>query len=263
MNSEISTESTFRPWHFFVLAGLAAGTAGILVTKVTVPAALILLTLTIAASATVGLAVFRTLLPFAAEGALDLGEPLGRRRRAALEREKTLVLRSIKELEFDRAMGKIAETDFHEMAARLRARAVGLMKQLDDDSTGYREVIERDVKARLPAEVRLKPDTTGEVRLKPDATGEVRLKPDATGEVRLPPSPATRASASLGGGGVKRAAPSTMDTGALDTHTVGASGMNGGDTRTAVDAGQPCRACGTANDTDARFCKECGTHLGA
>ena len=50
---------------------------------------------------------------------------LGGRTRAALEREKTLVLRSIKELEFDRAMGKVSEKDFAEMSARLRARAAG------------------------------------------------------------------------------------------------------------------------------------------
>ena len=42
---------------------------------------------------------------------------LGGRTRAALEREKALVLRSIKELEFDRAMGKVSEKDFAEMSA--------------------------------------------------------------------------------------------------------------------------------------------------
>ena len=50
---------------------------------------------------------------------------IGGRTRVALEREKALVLRSIKELEFDFAMGKIAKADFDEMsrpAARPRAR---------------------------------------------------------------------------------------------------------------------------------------------
>ena len=70
---------------------------------------------------------------------------LGGRTRAALEREKTLALRSIKELEFDRAMGKVSEKDFAEMGARLRARAARLMRQLDA-GTGYRE---RDRDRRL------------------------------------------------------------------------------------------------------------------
>ena len=40
--------------------------------------------------------------------------------RQALEREKALVLRSIKELEFDHAMRKTATADFEEMRDRLR-----------------------------------------------------------------------------------------------------------------------------------------------
>ena len=40
-----------------------------------------------------------------------------------LERDKALVLRSIKELEFDRAMGKVGDADFAEVSAGLRARA--------------------------------------------------------------------------------------------------------------------------------------------
>ena len=57
----------------------------------------------------------------AAASGLDV--PLvGGRARAALEREKTLVLRSIKELEFDHAMGKVSDEDFAEMA-RPPARA--------------------------------------------------------------------------------------------------------------------------------------------
>ena len=68
-----------------------------------------------------------------------------------LEREKALVLRSLKELEFDRAMGKVSQDDFDEMAARLRARALALMKQLDEDGSGYRSIIERELSARLAA----------------------------------------------------------------------------------------------------------------
>ena len=73
---------------------------------------------------------------------------LGGRTRAALEREKALVLRSIKELEFDRAMGKVSEKDFAEMSGRLRARAARLMRQLDAGA-GYREQIEREIEKRL------------------------------------------------------------------------------------------------------------------
>jgi hypothetical protein len=85
------------------------------------------------------------------------------RLRADLEREKALTLRSIKELEFDRAMGKLSDQDFDLMAGRLRARALGIMKQLDAGAALYREQIERDLAARLGAapELKLRPTTEG------------------------------------------------------------------------------------------------------
>ena len=76
---------------------------------------------------------------------------LSERARAVLAREKALVLRALKDLEFDRSMGKVSQADFEEMAARLRTRALSLMKQLDEDGTGYRTIIERELSARLAA----------------------------------------------------------------------------------------------------------------
>ena len=73
----------------------------------------------------------------------------GRTHAAALEREKNLVLRSIKELEFDHAMGKVPKPTTKRWSARLRARAVRLLKQLDNTGSGYREIIERELAARL------------------------------------------------------------------------------------------------------------------
>jgi ribosomal protein L40E len=65
-----------------------------------------------------------------------------------LEREKSLALRSIKELEFDRAMGKVSERDFTEMSGRLRARAARIIRQLDAGGT-YRERIEKEIASRV------------------------------------------------------------------------------------------------------------------
>ena len=72
---------------------------------------------------------------------------VGQRTRVALEREKLLTLRSIKELEFDRAMGRLSDEDWNEMSGRLRARAARLMRQLDAGA-GYREQIEKDLAKR-------------------------------------------------------------------------------------------------------------------
>jgi hypothetical protein len=150
MNSGTSTNAPaagFRAWHFFVLGSLVAATAAVLIAPHPTPEHLILMSLTLAAAGLVAAAFHRTLLPLVSSNAELASEPLGRRSRQALEREKTLILRSIKELEFDRAMGKVADEDFHEMVGRLRSRAMAILRQLDA-GTSYREMIEKDLAAR-------------------------------------------------------------------------------------------------------------------
>ena len=137
-----------QPWQLFTLAGLIGATIVVFMSRGQTPAGIILLSLIIFAAAFVGLASLRTFLPFA-EKILEGGpEVLGGRTRAVLEREKGLLLRFIKELEFDRRMGKVSEKDFAEMSARLRTRAARVMRQLDAGSL-YREQIEREVAKRL------------------------------------------------------------------------------------------------------------------
>ena len=151
MSSETSTErqESLQPWQLFTLAGLLGATVVVFFSRGQTPAAIILLSCTIFAAAYVGATALRTVLPFAGTIPDDAPETLGERTRAALEREKTLVLRSIKELEFDRGMGKVSEKDFAEMSARLRARAARLMRQVDAGSL-YREQIQKEVEKRLP-----------------------------------------------------------------------------------------------------------------
>src|SRR4030095_17158593 len=95
-----------------------------------------------------GAAWCRTLAPLVGAEARPAADGLSESMRVVLEREKLLVLRSSKELECDRAMGKLSEKDFEEMSARLRARAMSLMRQLDAGA-GYRELIERELGARV------------------------------------------------------------------------------------------------------------------
>jgi hypothetical protein len=187
----------FRPWHFFVLASLAASTAAVILSRQSAPEHLILISLTIGAAGAAAAAVYRTIVPFTLRDVSRLADRPSDRARAALEREKTLVLRSIKELEFDRAMGKVSEKDFDEMAGRLRTRAMMLIKQLDAGGAGYREVIERELSARLQRGQPARPDSQ---------PAEVVEK-----------APATSARA--------------------------------------------CGSCETINDSDAVFCKRCGTAL--
>jgi hypothetical protein len=142
-------DTTFRPWHFFVLASLVAATVAVILSRRATPEHLVFISLAIGAAGAAAAAFYRTLAPLASEDAEAFGAPLTDRARAALEREKALALRSLKELEFDRAMGKLSTHDFEEMSSRLRSRALTLMKQLDEGESGYRGVIERELSARL------------------------------------------------------------------------------------------------------------------
>ena len=185
MSSETSTES-LQPWQFFTLAGLIGATIVVFVSRGHTPAGIILLSFTVFAAAVVGVAAWRTLAPFTKRAEETRVPTVSSRTRAALEREKQLALRAIKELEFDRAMGKVSEQDFADMSARLRQRAARLIRQLDA-GVSYRDQIRGEVERRV------------------------------------------------------------------------AGSLASGSTTGAIQ----CPHCGTANDTDAKFCKRCGASLEA
>ena len=201
-SAQESSEPWLQPWQFFLLGGMLAATATVVVATGQRPANIIILSLTVVSVSFVGLGAYRILLPLVS-AEVQAPVTIGGRTRAAMEREKTLVLRSIKELEFDYAMGKVAKADFNEMHARLRARAVGLMKLLDAGG-GYKEQIAKEVEPRLS-----------------------RLE---------------------GNGFSHRQEAATAEAIALQTEAV------------ALHTGE-CSQCGTVNDEDARFCKNCGAKL--
>jgi hypothetical protein len=139
----------FQVSHFFVLVSLLAATVAVVMARPNAPENLILISLTIGAAGIAALCFYRVLAPLVAPHVDMERQPLSERMRADLEREKALTLRSIKELEFDRAMGKVSPQDFDDMAGRLRARALGIMKQLDAGSTAYRDLIEKELAQRI------------------------------------------------------------------------------------------------------------------
>jgi pyruvate/2-oxoacid:ferredoxin oxidoreductase beta subunit len=139
---------SLQPWQFFVLAALGCATAVTFVARGQGVTAVILLSVLMGAAGLVGMAALRALRPLVSADD-DRTAMVGQRTRVALEREKNLTLRAIKELEFDKAMGKVSAQDFDEMAARLRARALDLMKRLDEGATPYRDVIEKELAQRL------------------------------------------------------------------------------------------------------------------
>jgi hypothetical protein len=165
----------FRAWHFFILLAMLGATIAVVLARDTHPVALLLLTAAVVCAGLVGVAVHGAVSGFFARGAMP--EPLRLSVRDELLREKALVLRSLKELEFDKKMGKVSDSDYADISGRLRARALALMADLDRT---------------------------------------------------LPETPTTVAPAAARDDAREMAA---------------------------------CAACGTTNDPDARFCKQCGAGL--
>lgn len=235
MSSATSTDPGLRPWQLFLLAGMLAATGVVLVSKGQPLSSIVVLSLTVVASSLVAVAGYRSLAPLFAVVDPDDEQPVTGRVRAALEREKALVLRTIKEIEFDHAMGKTAAGDFEEMRDRLKLRAIGLMRQLE--TSDYRAAVEHDLAARTglvapaatpaPAAAAPVPQPVATIE-----TGPIPMAASVDASTAAAPAPATAAPA---------AAPAAPRAG-----------------RRVV---QLCGACDGVNDVDARFCKHCGAAL--
>ena len=131
MSSETSTEQSapFTAGHFYVLLSMIAATAAVVVARHTHPAALLLLSGAVLAAGYTAWALHRAITGLLSGPGEE--EPLGERQRELLGQEKALVLRAIKDLEFDYGMKKVSQVDFDDMLGRLRARALMIMEQLE------------------------------------------------------------------------------------------------------------------------------------
>lgn len=78
----------------------------------------------------------------------------------AEEEQKRAVLRALKDLEFERSVGKISEEDFRELTQKYRAQAKRLIQQLDADKAPQREKALELLEARLARRVARDPEAT-------------------------------------------------------------------------------------------------------
>jgi hypothetical protein len=137
MSSESSTErgsgreSGFQLWHVYLILSMSGAIWAVIVSRHTHPAALLLISAAVVAAGLVGLALNHAFAGFFGAKGLEEHAPISARTREALLQEKALVLRSIKELEFDHAMRKVSDDDFAEVGGRLRERAMVLMEDIE------------------------------------------------------------------------------------------------------------------------------------
>ncbi len=161
---------------------------------------------------------------------LSLDEAIGFGAPSAEEEQKRAILRALKDLEFERSLGKISDQDFHEFSARYRGEAKRLIAQLDGSLRPAQELAERLAAERL-AKAGLTADT---------AVGEIRAEDAVAPHDDEEPAKTEPSNAS------------SDDAPSAD-----------GEASTTTAATTPaCGDCGTLNDPDARFCKRCGSSLG-
>ncbi len=91
------------------------------------------------------------------ESPLTLEEAVGLAAPSPEEEKKQSILRALKDLEFERSVGKISEGDFAELSARYRADAKALLKRIDEQSEPLRRRAEELLAARLRAEKMIRP----------------------------------------------------------------------------------------------------------
>jgi len=84
--------------------------------------------------------------PITLDEAIALGAP------TAVEEQKRAVLQALKDLEFERSIGKIADADYEELVGRYRAEAKRLLRAVDEDLAPLRERAAAYVADQLGAE---------------------------------------------------------------------------------------------------------------
>ena len=105
----------------------------------------------------VGFGVFLLVagLSVVSESASDVGFALPSRT-AELVSEKKALLKALKEIEFDRQLGKMSDADAKSISSMYRHQAIEIIKELDRREAGGElepaELVERELRARLEVE---------------------------------------------------------------------------------------------------------------
>lgn len=152
--------------------------------------------------------------------------------RAALLEEKQTLLRAIKDIAFEREVGKISDEDFTRLDRAYRKRAKEVLRRLDQDLDPFLEKAERLVALEL-----------GEEDDGPYRRGQTKRKKRRGKK----------------GAGKRKKKPLTQECPSCGT-------ANDLDAEHCKECGArlapvECPNCGTENDPDAKFCKSCATSL--
>ena len=163
----LSTPATLRRAAPLV-ALLAAITAGLLY-----GVQLVVLTLAASALLLVIWLLWSSVQALAGQSELTFEEAFSLGTRSAEEEQKRAVLRALKDLEYERSVGKISEDDYHEYSARYRAEAKRLIQTLDENLADGRKQVEQELTRRLAKKaVKALQKSAPEARARADSASE-------------------------------------------------------------------------------------------
>lgn len=167
------------------------------------------------------------------------------------EEQKRAVLRALKDLEFERSVGKISEEDYVELVARYRGEAKSLLRQLDQQAQPRRERVEALVAKRLRREGLVAQGSAAATEPSEDEADVTTTKPIESEEAdRKSADPAARA-------GKAKKRKKAREPAASATPEAPAAPQASAPPA-AEAATRTCAECSTKNDPDAVFCKKCG-----
>ncbi|MCU0686485.1 MAG: zinc ribbon domain-containing protein [Polyangiaceae bacterium] len=211
--------------------------------------------------------------PLSLEAALDISAS------TAADEQKHAVLRALKDLEYERGLGKLSDDDYRELSARYRAEAKAVMRSIDETLGPARERAEKLIEAELGAKV-VAPEKPKKKKKRADAADAA----DAGNADDAPAKATSRAPADEPGSPSEATNPLTGTAAAtspipeaplapvaalaaLDALTDAATSKTGAIAASdgpaeSVNA-RICPSCSLHNDVDASFCKACGTRLGS
>lgn len=162
------------------------------------------------------------------------------------EEQKRSVLRALKDIEFERSVGKISEEDYSLLAAKYREEAKRLLQSISEKSAEGRE--------RAEALVQKKLHQAGLIETNPFAKDEAETNDEDVADKRDDDAvPAESAAAAVAmvlatKRPAKKKKKKAKEKPAFEVDEAATANA--------------CGSCGTTNDKDAVYCKKCGTRVG-
>lgn len=126
--------------------------------------------------------MWQSLQHLSGETELTFDEALTLAAPTAAEEQKRAVLRALKDLEYERSVGKISEEDFVELSARYRAEAKRLILVVDETLQERRRRAEELLERRLRAEAKAADAAPAEAPAAHEAANEPTDEPEAAAE---------------------------------------------------------------------------------